>query len=103
MPRHRIALTPTARKQLRLAVAWWREHRPENPGLLEDEVAEAGAALTDAPLSGALHMQAGIQGVRRMLLPRTQYFLYYRVDAAKHVVRVIAVWRAMRGTGPPLS
>lgn len=102
MPRCRIEITATARGQLRRASAWWQENRPESPTLVGDELAEAVIALRNAPLVGAPHSQAGVHGVRKLLLPQTQYFLYYRVDAFKHVVRVVAVWHTARGKGPSL-
>jgi plasmid stabilization system protein ParE len=42
------------------------------------------------------------RGVRRLLLPRSQYWVYYEVDDEREEVRVLAVWRALRGKAPPL-
>jgi hypothetical protein len=68
MPRYRIEITATARGQLRRASAWWQEHRPENPELIEDEFAESIIALKSAPLVGApqdLHEGFGEGAARR--------------------------------------
>lgn len=102
MSRCQIEITATAKKQLGRATEWWQENRPENPELVEDEYAEAIARLKDAPMAGSPHVQARIQGVRKLLLPRTQYSLFYRVYASKQLVRIVAVWHAARGKGPPL-
>jgi len=40
--------------------------------------------------------------LRRILMPRTQNHVYFRVDEAKLVVRVLAVWGAPKGEGPKL-
>lgn len=102
MPRYRIAMTPNARAELRRRVAWWREHRPENPDLLEQEMAEAGGLLAGSPNMGTEHVQAGVRGVRKVILPRNQNVVYYRVDESQRVVRIVAVWYAGRAKGPPL-
>jgi hypothetical protein len=38
----------------------------------------------------------------RLLLPRTEQHLYYSVDKAGGVVRVITIWGARRGRPPRL-
>jgi plasmid stabilization system protein ParE len=40
--------------------------------------------------------------VRRMLLPRTQYCVYYFIDETARLVTVLAVWHTARGRGPKL-
>ena len=103
MPRYRIAFTPNARAELRRAVAWWREHRPENPYLVEEELAEAGSLLQGSPFMGVEHVQPGITGVRKVFLPVTQHIVFHRVDEAKRVVRVVSFWHTSRGKPPPLK
>jgi len=39
-------------------------------------------------------------GIRRLILPRTRYHVYYRV--AGQVLEILAVWHAVRGSGPGL-
>jgi hypothetical protein len=40
--------------------------------------------------------------VRRVLLSRVSYFLYYRVNRTSGSVEVLAFWHARRGSGPEL-
>jgi plasmid stabilization system protein ParE len=46
------------------------------------------------------YRQSPIVGIRRVLLPRTRYHVYY--VAREDVVLVLAVWHAKRGSGPPM-
>jgi plasmid stabilization system protein ParE len=39
--------------------------------------------------------------VRRVLMPRTRYHLYYRQLATREI-EVVAVWHTSRGRGPAL-
>lgn len=77
---------------------WWREHRPGAPDLFRDEF---GAALrrreSDAatiPISAA----TTVAGVRRVRLPRSGYFVYFRIVDER--VRVTAVWHEARRAEP---
>lgn len=49
-------------------------------------------------------MAAGFspETVRRVLLTRIQYYLYYRADEAEGAVEVLAIWHARRGGNPPI-
>jgi hypothetical protein len=52
-----------------------------------------------APLSGTVYRVSDKMEHRRVLLPETRHHVYYRVVAAE-LVRVVAVWSAVRGRGP---
>jgi plasmid stabilization system protein ParE len=103
MKRFRICTQPAAEAHLDEIAAWWEEHRPEHPHLVAEELEEAAQRLEGNPESGAVVLSRRVRGVRRLLLPRSQYFIYYRVDHEKRVIRIEAVWRASRGKGPPLK
>lgn len=40
--------------------------------------------------------------IRRLLLPRSRYHVYFSNDEARQLVEVRAVWGATRGRGPAL-
>jgi len=40
--------------------------------------------------------------VRRVLLPRVGYFLFYRVARRRTELQVLAFWHTKRGAGPKL-
>lgn len=80
------------------AIIWWRANRDAAPQLLEDEIQEAKRRLLAAPYGGV--RVAGEGDTRRVLLPRTQYWLFYEVDEADQRVRVLRMWHASRGQSP---
>jgi plasmid stabilization system protein ParE len=79
---------------------WWRENRPAAPDLF---VAELERALTVVSLMPLIGKQAGsdlLSGVRRVVLRRTRYYVYYRVRG--EALEVLAIWHAARGREPQL-
>lgn len=43
-----------------------------------------------------------MSSVRRVLLPNTRYFLYYRVSERNRTIEILSFWHASRGTSPHL-
>jgi plasmid stabilization system protein ParE len=95
-----VVFTATARRQVERAQAWWEENRPAAQGALRDELRVALQLVASQPACGAIVSSARFRGVRRILLRRVDYFLYYRVALRKRQVEVLAFWHARRGTGP---
>ena len=79
---------------------WWRTNRPLAPALFAVELERAVYALTLMPTLGARAHNERARDVRRLLLRRTRYHIYYRVR--RGALEVLAVWHAVRGTGPRL-
>jgi plasmid stabilization system protein ParE len=84
------------------AANWWWENRPAAPDLFVREFVEAVARLTRAPNSGTPYPHPRIASVRRLLMRRTKYHVYYVYQPEQDEVWVLSVWRAMRGRGPEL-
>lgn len=103
MKRFQVRTQPAAEAHLVEIAAWWEEHRPEHPDLVAEELGEAVRRLEGNPEAGASVVSRRIRGVRRLLLPRSQYYIYCRVDHERRLIRIEAVWRASRGKGPPLK
>ena len=101
MPRLRVKVDPPAAEEIRSITHWWRENRPANPDLFRRELVEARALLAKKPDVGP-HVRGARPDVQRLLLRRTQYHIYYRVDRAGRSVIILAVWHTSRGAGPPL-
>lgn len=89
-------LSAPARAQLCTIGKWWLANRPKAPEPFEGEVAQRLAFLGEAPLTGA-QVAMRRQGIRRLLLRKTQYHLYYTMDTEAEVVEVRAVWHTSRG------
>jgi plasmid stabilization system protein ParE len=67
-----------------------------------EELTAAAETLSVSPGTGAPYRHASLSGMRRVLLPRTRYHLYYTVDESEGVVRIHALWHTARGQGPKL-
>jgi plasmid stabilization system protein ParE len=101
MKRFRVLLLEEAEGQFDQIARWWARHRREHPNLVAEEMAEAGRLLIASPEAGEPAPRR--RGVRRMLLPRSQYWIYYRLDEDAGEVVITAIWHASRGKGPPLK
>jgi plasmid stabilization system protein ParE len=95
----KVELSEQADGQVKRIDAWWRANRLAAPDLFTDEVEAAFAALGETPTLGVGYEGAG-QPVRRVLLPRTHYHLYFTQEADR--LLVVALWSAFRGRGPKL-
>ncbi len=95
-----VRVTPEAEAQVREIENWWRKNRLAAPDLFLDELSESFELLSGAPQLGHLYRLSPVRGVRRLLLRGTRYHIYYAV--VQNEVRVLAVWHAQRGVGPPL-
>jgi plasmid stabilization system protein ParE len=102
MKRFRIIVLPKAEEQLGEIRSWWHRNRLEHPDLVEEEMDEALRTLSGFPEAGPEHPSKYFRGVRRILLPRSRCYLYYRVDSDARSVRILAVWSTTRRRGPPL-
>ncbi len=94
-------VTPRARIHLDRAITWWREHRPSARDLLEREYAAVLDLLETTPRCGEPYEEAR-RPVRRVLLPRTKYYVYYELDMKRDLIKILMIWSAVRGRGPRL-
>jgi plasmid stabilization system protein ParE len=95
-----VRTTPEADLQIRTIDEWWRENRPTSPGLFIDELTSSFDVIGHTPQVGRTYRRSPVPGTRRILLKRTRYHVYY--VPREQDVRVLAVWHAQRGSGPPL-
>ena len=70
---------------------------PRRATLFLDELAAAVQRL-----EAGLPYEAMEGEIRRILMPRTRYHVYYVIDDAASLVTIRAVWHAARGRGPEL-
>lgn|SRR5689334_14648639 len=95
-----VFTTPHADLQILEIDAWWRENRDKAPDLFEEELALAFRMLATAPGVGKRYPHPRAK-VRRVILHSTRNHVYYVEE--EHRVVVVAVWGAIKGTGPDLS
>ena len=98
----RVEFAPGALEQAQAIEAWWSVSRGTVPELFRTELAEIVRTLTLLPMIGRRYDRAALSGIRRLLLPRCRYHVYYELVKAEHLVRIHAVWHAARGQSPPL-
>jgi len=80
--------------------AWWRKNRPTAKSLFADELNRVLAAVSLMPSLGAPARSERVRDVRRVVLRKTRYFVYYRVRGG--ALEVLAIWHAARGEDPRL-
>lgn len=97
--RYRIHILDRARREIAINIAWWRVNRPAAPNAIRAELARARDLLAKNPEAG--HAAEDHPGIRRLLLDRVSYHLYYRVDHAAQQVDILSLWHTRRSP-PPL-
>lgn len=90
----RVDLSAEASEQASEIDTWWREHRPSAPDLFENELSQPLARLSETPSLGTPY---AAKGVRRLLLRRSHYHVYFVVEAER--LYVVAIGSAFRGSG----
>lgn len=96
----RVKVSARAASQIRRAAEWWAENRPAAPGAVREDIGEALALLAQQPGIGSICEGARNKGVRRLLVGRVRYFVYY--CATPDALEVLAVWHVSRGRQPRL-
>ena len=93
--------SPEAAVQIESIDAWWRGNRPAAPDLFREELAAAVLAIRTLPQMGRPIRHPIVKGLRRVVLRATRNHVYYVVH--RDVIFILAVWGAVRGSGPKLA
>ena len=101
-PRLPVVFWHRAARQIEEASDWWRKHREGSPEALSEDLVRALDIITRQPGIGSPAASHRLQGVRRVLLPRVGYLLFYRVARRRRELQVLAFWHARRGASPKL-
>lgn len=75
-----VVFTATAQHHVERARIWWAENRPAAPEAILDELRAGLELVASQPSCGVPVANARLQGVRRILLRRIDYFLGPRVS-----------------------
>ena len=95
-----VRTTPEAEAQIGAIDEWWRRNRRAAPDRFLEELVAAFDLIGYAPQIGRLYRQSPVPGTRRILLKGCRYHVYYVPLTTE--AKVLAVWHAQRGVGPPL-
>jgi plasmid stabilization system protein ParE len=91
-----VVFTERAAQEAEAAEAWWRENRLAAPGLFSEELERRMALVAATPHLGVVVRNVRAHEVRRILLARVGYHVYYRVEIQLARVLVLSVWHAQR-------
>lgn len=95
-----IIIMPSAHRQIAQASMWWRQNRPAAPRLFDEELDQALLRLSSNPGLGTRSQWPRLPDVRRLLVRRVEYVVFYRLRPRAQRIEVLAVWHARRGSGP---
>ena len=73
------------------------------PAVETNYIVSAVRLLETTPLIGKSYVQAPVPKVRRLVVGRSRYHLYWEVEGASFTVTILAVWYAGRGSGPEVQ
>ncbi len=96
----RIALR--AKLEIDRAKRWWAANHPAAPGAVTAEIRSAIKLIRAQPGLAPHARDTDLPGIRRLLLPRTRYHLYYLYDPEEDAVDILALWHSARGSSPTL-
>jgi len=97
-----VKLTPRAAAEIRRASEWWRANREAAPFALVEDLERAFEPIAAQPGIGARARNAKTEGVRRLLLSRTGYHVYYQLNAEAGRIEILALWHSHRVRGPAI-
>jgi plasmid stabilization system protein ParE len=97
-----VIVAPSARAHAQRIDEWWRENRPKAPDLFARELDAAFVRIAAAPMAVAVYRETKGRAIRRLLMPRTSYHVFFEVNERQEKVHVLAVWHAARGRAPRL-
>lgn len=99
----RVYLAAEAEAQLGAIIAWSRANTSAGlEATLLAEMEQAIQLLGQTPGIGQPFRRSSRPGVRRFLLRRSRYWLYYVHHRSRGVVYVLAIWGTARGSTPTL-
>jgi ParE toxin of type II toxin-antitoxin system, parDE len=98
----KIQIGRRARHQVERASSWWHANRPSSPLIFDDEFEHALELLLVSPSSGVPYPTRRRPTLRRLLLPKSGYHVYFSLERRETLTVIHAVWGARRGRSPRL-
>ena len=98
----RLRVGAVADRQIQDAGDWWLRNRPKAPLAFTEDLESAFDLLETVPGAGESVPHRTISRLRRLLIARIRYFLYYTVDEDGNV-EVLALWHTSRRRPPSLT
>ena len=98
----RVLLTEEAATLLESRKRWWRPRRPATADLFEREFLDVVTLIADRPKLFPVALETRGRTVHRVLMEKTSCHLYYEIDEAAGVIRIVSAWGAVQGKPPRL-
>jgi len=99
---YRLRVAPQAAAQIRAGAIWWARNRSKAPAAFTEDIEKGFELARSLPSVGEPVRHSRLPGVRRLLLARVRYHLYYSVSHETETVEILALWHTSRGTTPDL-
>ena len=93
---YQLIWAPSARLDLRELAAYIAESRPEASARFIKHVFQVVERLADFPESGRVVPEFGNPNIREVI--RRPCRIVYRVKSQEHLVEIVRIWHAARGT-----
>ena len=97
----KLEFAARALKEIERQGRWWITNRPGPVLLFVQELEQAFDLIKATPFLGSIYARKRDKAIRRVLMPKTKYHLYFRHDGPE-LIRVLSVWGARRERGPKL-
>jgi plasmid stabilization system protein ParE len=96
-----VRIVSSAALAIEETAEWWVANRPKAPDAFVSDLESALKLIASHPYIGARAKNAQLEDVRRVLLARIHYHIYYRVTSEPSI-EVLALWHTSRGADPGL-
>ncbi|MFL6264042.1 MAG: type II toxin-antitoxin system RelE/ParE family toxin [Thermoanaerobaculia bacterium] len=93
---YKIRVSRRAAAQIRAAEIWWSENRSKAPEAFADEIDRGFDLIRGFPSAGEPVFHPRLPGLRRILLGRIRYYLYYDTWQDSRTVEILAIWHTSR-------
>ena len=97
----RVVLLAEAQWRFEAEDEWWREHRDAKE-LFIDELIETLARIRVRPESGRSYRRVRGKLIQRVLMKKTNCYVYYSHDRERELLEIHTLWGARRERGPTL-
>lgn len=98
----RILVMDGAHRQIAQISSWWHQSRSSVPQLFDDELDRALLRLAEYSYLGVRSPWRRLPDVRRLLVRRVGYVVFYRPRPRARRIDILAVWHARAVTAAPV-
>jgi plasmid stabilization system protein ParE len=98
----RVRYTRRAELSIERIDDWWRANRHASADLFWTELGQAVELLETSPEVGGVYKTRKGNQVRKIVLPKTEYHVYFQLDRDADWLMILVVWGARRERAPKL-